>query len=121
MFGETKGMGRATGPVFRAESGAGLMTLPGGVVLLLDEKWSQSEIEDFFSESDIPADGWSALGFLENGFLVETEPGFPSLELANELAAKRWRGDIESELEEGGGDEVNLSSPARPRGGRESP
>ena len=26
--------------------------------------------------------------FLENGFLVQTEPGFPSLELANELAAQ---------------------------------
>ena len=28
------------------------------------------------------------MGFLENGFLVETEPGFPSLELANALASQ---------------------------------
>jgi hypothetical protein len=101
---EGHGHGQGHGPVFRAESGGGLMTLPGDVVLLLDEKWSQSEIEDFFSESDIPADGWSALGFLENGFLVETEPGFPSLELANELAARdgvvisspNWRREVET-------------------------
>ena len=28
------------------------------------------------------------MGFIENGFVVKTEPGFPSLELANELAAR---------------------------------
>ena len=83
-----EGHGQAHGPVFRSESGGGLMTLPGGVVLVLDEKWTESEIEDFFSQNDIPADGWSELGFLENGFLVQTEPGLPSLELANELAAQ---------------------------------
>ena len=33
-------------------------------------------------------DSVSELGFLPNGFLVETEPGFPSLELANSLAAQ---------------------------------
>ena len=83
-----EGHGLTNGPVFRSESGGGLMTLPGGVVLVLDGEWSQSRIEEFFSENDIPAHRWSALGFLDNGFLVQTEPGFPSLELANELAAQ---------------------------------
>ena len=83
-----EGHGQAHGPVFRSESGGGLMTLPGGVVLVLDQEWSQSRIEEFFSENSIPAHGWSALESLENGFLVQAEPGFPSLELANELAAQ---------------------------------
>ena len=26
------------------------------------------------------------LGFIENGFFIETDPGFPSLDLANALA-----------------------------------
>ena len=30
----------------------------------------------------------SELDFLDNGFFVETEPGFPSLELANTLAGQ---------------------------------
>ena len=75
-------------PVFRSESGGGLMTLPGGVLLSLDSKWDQAKIESFFSENDISMDQVSELGFLPNGFLVETEPGFPSLELANSLAAQ---------------------------------
>ena len=83
-----EGHGQSHGPVFRSESGGGLMTLPGGVLLVLDEKWTESEVEVFFAQNDIPADGWSELGFLENGFLVQTEPGLPSLELANELAAQ---------------------------------
>ena len=82
-----EGHGQAHGPVFRSESGGGLMTLPGGVALVLDQEWSQSRIEDFFSENNIPAHRWSALEYLENGFLVQAEPGFPSLDLANELAA----------------------------------
>jgi hypothetical protein len=83
-----EGHGQAHGPVFRSESGGGLMALPGGVVLVLDEEWSQSRIEEFFSENNILAHLWSALEFLDNGFLVQTEPGLPSLELANELAAQ---------------------------------
>ena len=32
----------AAGPVFRSESGGGLMTLPGGVLLALDPEWDQA-------------------------------------------------------------------------------
>lgn len=75
-------------PVFRSESGGGLMTLPGGVLLALDPGWDEGAVERFFSRNGIPPDDRSALGFIQNGFMVTTEPGFPSLELANDLASQ---------------------------------
>ena len=73
-------------PVFRSESGE-LMTLPGGVLLVLSAQWSRSETNAFFSSNGIKMDRVSELGYVANGFFIETEPGFPSLDLANELAA----------------------------------
>ncbi len=75
-------------PVFRSESGGELMTLPGAVLLALDPEWDGDKVKDFFSQNDISSDRTSELEFIENGFLIDTEPGFPSLELANELAAR---------------------------------
>ena len=80
--------GQDSRPVFRSESGGGLMMLPGGVLLALDPKWDRARVESFFSRNNISSDRTSELGFLENGFLVKTEPGFPSLELGNALAAQ---------------------------------
>ena len=74
-------------PVFRSESRA-LMTLPGGVLLVLSSEWSQAETNAFFSNNGIKMDRVSELGFVANGFFVETEPGFPSLDLANALAVQ---------------------------------
>ena len=74
-------------PVFRSESGA-LMTLPGGVLLVLSSGWSQPETNAFFSNNGIKMDRVSELDYAANGFLVETEPGFPSLDLANALAVQ---------------------------------
>ena len=74
-------------PVFRSESGA-LMTLPGGVLLVLSSEWSQAETNAFFSDNGIKLDRVSELDYVANGFFVETEPGFPSLDLANALAAQ---------------------------------
>ena len=76
------------GPVFKSESGGGLMTLPGGVMLALDPEWDQAAVDKFFAGNDIPADQITPLEWLDNGFFVETEPGFPSLDLANSLAAQ---------------------------------
>ena len=73
-------------PVFRSQSGGGLMTLPGGVLLSLDSEWDKAQIESFFSQNGISMGQVSELEFLPNGFLVKTEPGFPSLNLANTLA-----------------------------------
>ena len=74
-------------PVFRSESGA-LMTLPGGVLLVLNSEWSQAETSAFFSNNGIKMDRVSELDYVANGFFVETEPGFPSLDLANALTAQ---------------------------------
>ena len=74
-------------PVFRSESGA-LMTLPGGVLLVLSAEWSQAETNAFFSNNGIKMDRVSELDYVANGFFVETEPGFPSLDLANSLAGQ---------------------------------
>ena len=74
-------------PVFRSESGGELMTLPGGVLVALDPEWDEQQVQEFFAQNGISLDSVTALEFIENGFLVDTEPGFPSLELANELAA----------------------------------
>ena len=73
-------------PAFRSESGS-LMTLPGGVLLVLSADWSQTETNVFFSDNGIKMDRVSELSYVANGFFIETEPGFPSLDLANELAA----------------------------------
>ena len=91
-------------PVFRSESGAGLMTLPGGVLLSLDPIWDDAQVGEFFSRNEMSTDRISELGFLQNGFLIETEPGFPSLELANALAGQEgvlisspnWQTEVEA-------------------------
>ena len=70
-------------PVFRSEYGE-LMTLPGGVLVVLDPEWS--ETDSFFSTNSIKMDRVSELSYAANGFFIETDPGFPSLELANTLA-----------------------------------
>ena len=72
-------------PVFRSTSGA-LMTLPGGVLLVFDPDWGEGETGAFFAANGIATDRVSPLGEIPNGFVVETEPGFASLELANALA-----------------------------------
>lgn len=72
-------------PVFRSGSGA-LLTLPGGVLLVLSAEWNEAETSAFFSNNGIRMKLVSELSYVANGFFVETEPGFPSLDLANRLA-----------------------------------
>ena len=72
-------------PVFRSESGS-LMTLPGGVLLVLSADWTEAETNSFFSNNGIKMERVSELSYAANGFFIATEPGFPSLDLANELA-----------------------------------
>lgn len=73
-------------PVFRSESGE-LMTLPGGVLLVLNAEWSQAQVDSFFTDNGIKSDSITELSYATNGFFIETEPGYRSLELANSLAA----------------------------------
>ena len=64
-------------PEFRSESGGGKMTLPGGVILVLDESWDEAALEKFFSRNDIKSGQLTEIDFLHNAYVVETEPGFP--------------------------------------------
>ena len=64
------------------------MTLPGGVLLALDPAWDHARVDSFLSDNGISRESASELSFIENGYFIETGPGFPSLELANELAGK---------------------------------
>ena len=80
--------GRESGPVFRPESGIGLMTLPGGVLLALDPEWDQEAVAAFFEDNGISVAGATELDFMKNGFLVNTFSGFPSLDMANQLAGQ---------------------------------
>ena len=74
-------------PVFRSESGE-ILTLPGGVLLALDASWDQARVDQFFLENGITGDRIARQQFAVHAFLVETAPGFPSLELANTLATQ---------------------------------
>ena len=77
-----------TQPVFVSESSGELMTLPGGVVLVFESSWSGDQIDAFFSEQGIDGGRVEEQNFTTNAFFVETEPGFPSLTLANALAGE---------------------------------
>ena len=74
-------------PVFKSQSGA-LMTLPGGVLLVLEPDWSQADTNAFFSSNSIKQDKVEELDYINNGYFIETDPGFSSLDLANSLATK---------------------------------
>ena len=75
-------------PIFRSESGGGEMTLPGGVILLLDEKWDEAEVDSFLSKNQINSSQLTKIEFLENAYFIETAAGFPSLKVANSLTGQ---------------------------------
>ena len=74
-------------PVFRSDTGE-LMTLPGGVLLVLDADSDQSTIDQFFAVNGISRGRVHDQTFTTNAFLVDTEPGLPSLNLAIQLAGQ---------------------------------
>ena len=86
-----------------------MMTLPGGVLLVLDPGWDQDTVESFFSRNGISRHRTSELDFVGNGFLLETEPGFPSLDLANALAGQD--GVVTSSPNWGERNAIEVSSP----------
>ena len=93
--------GMDTEPVFRSQGGD-LMTLPGGVLLALDAAWDDARVARFFSDNGIGGSRVQGRDFAVNAFLVETELGFPSLDLANRLAGQdgvlisspNWRTEV---------------------------
>jgi len=72
-------------PAFRPAAGAGgaVFGLPGGVVVYLDPDWSESQVEQWLADRQLTASG--TLDMLPNAYLIDSGPGLPSLELANEL------------------------------------
>ena len=62
------GQGQKSGqPVFRSQSGA-LMTLPGGVLLVLDADWTATEVNTFFASNGItPNPGMTSWTSLTTG------------------------------------------------------
>ena len=72
-------------PVFRSESSGAMMTLPGGVTVVFDAEWDDAQTSGFFAEQGISKSLISPM-LLDNAYKIETEPGFPSLDLANRLA-----------------------------------
>ena len=85
--GGSDGSSGGTSPVFLSESGE-LMTLPGGIVVVLDPEWDADEAAAFFTGNGIAVSRVSSLDYLTNGFFVQTDPGFASLDLANALAGQ---------------------------------
>ena len=79
------------------------MTLPGGVLLVLDGAWSQARVDTFFADLGIATHRVEQQRFVPNAFLIETAPGLPSLELVNALAdeegvvisSPNWRTEVE--------------------------
>ena len=89
-------------PVFQSDTGE-TMTLPGGVLLVLDAEWDEARIDRFFKDNHMDRSLVEARTFTTNAYFIETEPGFPSLNLANELAGQdgvvlsspNWQTEVE--------------------------
>ena len=62
-----------------------LLALPGGVLLFFNKNITDAEIERFFVSKNIPSSQYKKNPDMRNFYVVETEPGLPSLELANKL------------------------------------
>ena len=58
--------------------------------------------EGFFSQNEIPAERVSELGFLRNGFLIETRTGLPVAGAGQRAGRPGGRPDLQSQLADGG-------------------
>ena len=91
-------------PVFQTDTGQS-MTLPGGVLLVLDPEWDQARSDKFFKDNNVDRNLVQERTFTTNAYFIETEPGFPSLNLANELAGQEgvvlsspnWQTEVETQ------------------------
>lgn len=74
---------RAGLPVFSdSPNGNGLRVLIGGVIVVLDSSLSKSSVETWLEQRKLKG---RPLSIANNAFMVDSPPGFPSLELANQL------------------------------------
>ena len=74
-------------PQFQSDSGNSL-SLPGGVLVVLDADWGADEVDEFFASNEIKPAQITAMPPLPNTYLIATLPGLASLELANSLAGQ---------------------------------
>ena len=79
----------SAGITFRAVSGGATMSLPGGVLVKLNPDWTRQETDTFFKANGIRPRQVQQMQLLDNTFFFETEPGLPSLQLANALATQK--------------------------------
>ena len=85
--------------------GGDTMSLPGGVLVVLSPTWSESRTDAFFSKNGIAPGSVSRLVSMNNTFAVDTDPGLPSLRLANALATQdgvrvsspNWQMEVETQ------------------------
>lgn len=73
--------------VFETQSGIE-MSLPGGVILMLDPEWSPQQAAAFFAEHGIEPRDATEMSWIDNGFVVDADPGVGSLLLANSLVGQ---------------------------------
>ena len=100
--------------------GEGLITLLGGVLLVLDPSLTGSDTDAFFSRNGIKQSRVTELTFTKNAYLVETAPGLPSLRLANllaeqkgvEISSPNWRSEVAASQEDPEGDGDTFESAA---------
>ena len=62
------------------------MTLAGGALVVLDPALDHAAVEAFLQRNGIAWGRFTELDYVADGCFIETEPGFPSLELADPLA-----------------------------------
>lgn len=71
-------------PVFRnAENGGSRFASAGGVIVYLPSGWTQSQVQAWVTTQGLQLQ--QVFDPTRNGLLVQSAPGFPSLELANRL------------------------------------
>ena len=89
---------RNVGPVFRSESGGGLMTLPGGVLLALDSEWDVDSVEKFFEDNGDSNCIDVGVGIHEERFLGRYLVRVSFLELSQPVGCKERRHRLKSQL-----------------------
>lgn len=55
---------------------------------MFDPAWDPAAVERFLERNGIVDAERTFFDFVPNGFVISTEPGFPALHLANDLAAR---------------------------------
>ena len=74
--------------VFRSTADGTLMTLPGGVIVVLDSSWSERDTDVFFSDQGIVTNQVTEMEGFHNGYFIDTGPGLQSMDLSNHLASQ---------------------------------